>query len=54
MPFQTSLAAYVLEGKGRASVIKRLVSNSDVQLFTNDEYREIDIERRPIEKIGLL
>jgi hypothetical protein len=21
-----------------------------VQLFTNDEYREIDIERRPIEK----
>jgi hypothetical protein len=36
--------------KERASVIKRLVSNSDVQLFTNDEYREIDIKRRPIEK----
>jgi hypothetical protein len=33
----------------RASVIKRLVCISDVLLFTNDEYREIDIERRPIE-----
>jgi hypothetical protein len=50
MPLQTSLAAYVLEGKKKSLVIKRLVCNSDVLPVTSDEYREIDIERRPIEK----
>jgi hypothetical protein len=40
----------VLEGKKKSLVIKRLVCNSDVLPVTSDEYREIDIERRPIEK----
>jgi hypothetical protein len=42
MPLQTSLAAYVLEGKKKSFSNKKTCL---LLLVTSDEYREIDIER---------